>query len=520
MTARQFGRYRLDRLLGRGAAGEVWLAFDPADARTVAVKILSGSAAEDPDYRRRFEREARIGAQLTNAHVAPIHHFGEVDGRLYLDMAYIPGVDLARLISSSAITAVESVELISQVAQALDAAHAVGLVHRDVKPANIIVHSSGFTYLIDFGIARAAGQTTITATGFTVGTLAYMAPERFTGHGDGRSDVYSLACVLYECLTARRPFGDTDAVQQLHAHLHQPPPQPSATDPGIPAALDAVVARGMAKDPESRYATAGELAAAARAAVGAIGTVDRIPPLLTSGPTPAVHPNHDRTASARSTPAQESPEDIGPQSVADARTARATRILSDPNTPNAPHPAARPAGAPVAGQVTGPIGGPVARPTARPRLGPRPTLVARTPPFSTDSTAAQYISPTRRRPPILLAAGVIGAIIVTFAVVAAGTALLGSDSPGDSPHVPEPTGRPAASTAPATNSPATPEPEHTPPVVPPRLTIPVPSGAPAPPFRIPGAAQYSHSGPHKDHGPRQGHGVHRDHGLHKGHGAH
>ncbi|AHH15958.1 serine/threonine-protein kinase [Nocardia nova SH22a] len=290
MSPRQFGRYRLDRLLGRGSAGEVWLAYDSADARTVALKILSGSAAEDADYRRRFEREARIGARLDNPHIAAIHHFGEFGGRLYLDMAYIPGVDLAKLVRSSAMTAEEAVDLVSQVAEALDAAHAAGLVHRDVKPANIIVHTSGFAYLIDFGIARVEGQTTITATGFTVGTLAYMAPERFTGRGDARSDVYSLACVLYECLTAQRPFGDTDAVQQLHAHLHQPPPRPSTEDPAIPVALDGVIARGMAKQPGDRFRTAGELAEAACAAITVTARPVRTSPLPDPGDPTVPHP--------------------------------------------------------------------------------------------------------------------------------------------------------------------------------------------------------------------------------------
>ncbi|MFJ1460121.1 protein kinase [Nocardia sp. N2S4-5] len=279
MAARTFGKYRLDRMIGRGSVGEVWLARDTAADRSVALKILTITAAEDPDYRRRFEREARIGASLSNPHIVPIHDFGEQDGRLFLDMAHVPGTDLARRLRPGPIGAPEAVDIVSQIAEALDAAHAAGLIHRDVKPANIIVHASGFAYLIDFGIARAPNQTTITATGFTVGTLAYMAPERFTGQGDSRSDIYSLACVLFECLTAQRPFGDTDPVQQLHAHLREDPPRPSADNPAIPQALDAVIARGMAKNAEHRYPTAGDLAAAARTAIGMPHPVPRTPPL-------------------------------------------------------------------------------------------------------------------------------------------------------------------------------------------------------------------------------------------------
>lgn len=279
MAARTFGKYRLDRMIGRGSVGEVWLARDTAADRSVALKILTITAAEDPDYRRRFEREARIGASLSNPHIVPIHDFGEQDGRLFLDMAHVPGTDLARRLRPGPIGVTEAVDIVSQIAEALDAAHAAGLIHRDVKPANIIVHASGFAYLIDFGIARAPNQTTITATGFTVGTLAYMAPERFTGQADARSDIYSLACVLFECLTAQRPFGDTDPVQQLHAHLREDPPRPSADNPAIPQALDAVIARGMAKNAENRYATAGDLAAAARTAINMPHPVPRTPPL-------------------------------------------------------------------------------------------------------------------------------------------------------------------------------------------------------------------------------------------------
>ncbi len=303
MVARRFGGYRLDGLIGRGSVGEVWRAHDEATGRTLALKILSISAAEDPDYRRRFEREARVGAGLDSPHIVPIHDFGEQDGRLFLAMAHIPGFDVAARLRGGPMGAPEAVDLISQIADALDVAHAAGLVHRDVKPANIIVHDSGFAYLIDFGIARASNQTTITATGFTVGTLAYMAPERFAGHGDFRSDIYSLACVLYECLTALRPFGDTDPVQQLHAHLREDPPRASAAVSAVPVALDEVIARGMAKDPEARYRSAGELAAAARTAIGMPQPLSRTPP---NPAAPRSAPVESR-APAASTPAAAAP---------------------------------------------------------------------------------------------------------------------------------------------------------------------------------------------------------------------
>lgn len=493
----------------------MWLAYDPADARTVALKILSGSAAEDADYRRRFEREARIGAHLDNPHIAPIHRFGEYAGRLYLDMAYIPGVDLARLVRSSAMEPAEAVELTSQIAEALDAAHAAGLVHRDVKPANIIVHTSGFAYLIDFGIARAAGQTTITATGFTVGTLAYMAPERFTGHGDSRSDVYSLACVLYECLTARRPFGDTDAVQQLHAHLHEAPPRPSAADAHIPAALDAVVARGMAKRADDRYRTAGELAAAARAAVG-VTIADRTPPLLQSeqgsttqlgsapatryiSPAPAATGPAGPTFAATRQDAAPAPRGYsGPAPAAYGHPGPAPvtrRVGSEPGGMAADRPPAPVRATRVLPDASAPVG-PPASPAdhavaARPAAGnPRPTLVGSTS-FPVKSVPAQHVPATpSRRPTLAVAAALIGVAIAALAVVAGCTALLssGSHAPSDQPST---TRTEVNAPAPTTAAPATPEPEYTTTVIPPRWTLPFPTNILPPPLQFPHPAAHS-----------------------------
>jgi serine/threonine protein kinase len=253
------------------------------------LKVLSAAYSADPGYRRRFEREARLGAQVRNPHIVPIRAFGEVDGHLFLEMAYIEGVDLATRLRSGALVPARAVEVIAQAAEALDAAHAAGLVHRDVKPGNILEDTSGFMYLIDFGIARAADGTALTATGLVVGTMGYMAPERFTGTAEARSDVYSLACVLYETLTGNLPYGDGDPAQQMRAHLMSEPPRASRAARGVPPALDAVIARGMAKEPGERYASAGEFAAAACAAVGWPASAQPTPPVAdpaTSGPHP------------------------------------------------------------------------------------------------------------------------------------------------------------------------------------------------------------------------------------------
>ncbi|MGV9336798.1 protein kinase domain-containing protein [Nocardia sp. NPDC003726] len=263
-----FGHYRLDRLLGSGGTGEVWLAHDTTTDRAVALKLLASAYAADPKFRQRFTREARLATQVRGPHLVPIHSFGELDGRLYIDMEFIEGSDVAGLLRRSGrLDPEHALDIVAQTATALDIAHRAGLVHRDVKPSNIMVTPAGTVYLIDFGTAHRSDQPAITATGNVVGTLAYMAPERFDGVGGPRSDQYSLACVLFECLTGRRPFDDGEPPRLLRAHLFQAPPSASAFDPAIPPALDAVIARGMAKDPDRRWSSAGELASAAHIAL-------------------------------------------------------------------------------------------------------------------------------------------------------------------------------------------------------------------------------------------------------------
>lgn len=262
--------------------GEVWRAHDTATDRVVAVKVLLPHFADDDVFQQRFRREAHAAAALQDPHVVPIHNYGEIDGRLYVDMRFIEGKDLHSLISEGGLDPTRSVHIIEQVAMALESAHNVGLIHRDIKPANVLVGKYDFAYLIDFGIAVTTGQTKLTNVGSAIGTWAYMAPERFgTGENDARSDVYSLACVLFECLTGRAPFPGTDAQQVIVAHLSEDPPRPSALRPGVPAAMDAVIAKGMAKEPAGRYQSAIALATAARAAV-----IPRTEPIQPPGPPP------------------------------------------------------------------------------------------------------------------------------------------------------------------------------------------------------------------------------------------
>ncbi|WP_169813021.1 serine/threonine-protein kinase [Nocardia niwae] len=263
-----FGHYRLDRLLGSGGMGEVWLAHDTSADRVVALKVLTAAYAADTTFRQRFTREARLAAQVRGPHLVPIHSFGELHGRLYIDMEFIEGSDVAALLRREGrLDPERAIAIVAQTATALDIAHRAGLVHRDVKPSNIMVTPEGTAYLIDFGTAHRSDQPAITRTGNVVGTLAYMAPERFEGAAVPRSDQYSLACVLYECLTGRRPFDDGDPPRLLRAHLMQTPPPASTLNPVVPPELDAVIARGMAKDPDHRWSSAGELASAGYAAL-------------------------------------------------------------------------------------------------------------------------------------------------------------------------------------------------------------------------------------------------------------
>ena len=279
----QFGPYRIEGLLGRGGMGEVHRAYDTAHDRVVALKLLSGPNATDEAFRARFRRESQIVARLREPHVIPIHAYGEIDGQLYLDMRLVEGQDLKELLAGGPLTPERAAGIVEQVAGALDAAHVDGLVHRDVKPSNVLVTSADFVYLVDFGIARSmSGEgTSITGTGNVIGTLDYMAPERF---GDapitGLVDVYALACVFFECLTGARPFPAEGAVAQMGAHLTAPPPVLSQARPGLPVALDAVVARGMAKNPADRYPTAAAFAGAVRNAL-ATPTPVPAPPIPT-----------------------------------------------------------------------------------------------------------------------------------------------------------------------------------------------------------------------------------------------
>jgi serine/threonine kinase PknH len=280
-----FGRYRLITVLGRGGMGEVWRAHDTDTDRIVAIKLLPSYLSEDQEFQRRFRREAHAAARLNNPHVIPIHHYGEIDGQLYVDMRLIEGRDLQTVLADGPLDPARAVRIIEQVAKALHATHQVGLLHRDIKPSNILLDGDDFAYLIDFGIARATDETRMTKSGNTIGTFAYIAPERFDSRAeeDARADIYSLACVLYEALTAHPPFPGSTTTQLMYEHVNTPPPRPSTTQPNVPPQVDGVIATGMAKDPNQRYATTIELANAARDAI--TDPISRPTPTPTQAPS-------------------------------------------------------------------------------------------------------------------------------------------------------------------------------------------------------------------------------------------
>ncbi|MFC9436126.1 protein kinase [Nocardia sp. NPDC057030] len=268
-TGTRFGPYELRSLLGKGGMGEVYEAYDTVKDRVVAVKLLHEELAGDPAYQVRFRRESQAAARVAEPHIVPIHDWGVIDGVLFIDMQLVPGVDLRTLLrTEGALSPVRAVGIIEQIASALDAAHAGGLVHRDVKPANILVTAADHAYLADFGIAHTEGDSAVTVVGMAVGSYIYMAPERFdVGQVTGRADIYSLSCVLHECLTGASPFPAASMNVLIRSHLSETPPRPSAQQAGIPAGLDAVISRGMAKNPADRWPTAAALALAARAAL-------------------------------------------------------------------------------------------------------------------------------------------------------------------------------------------------------------------------------------------------------------
>lgn len=269
----EFAGYRIERRLGRGGMGILYLAVEPGLDRRVALKLIAPEAAADDVFAKRFAEESRIAASIEHPNVVPIYAAGEEGGVPFIAMRFVAGSDLGvRLARDGRLRPAPAVDLVAQIGNGLDAIHAAGLVHRDVKPANVLLSGGDgaeHAYITDFGVARnVATQSGLTQTGRFVGTLDYVAPEQISGGPvDARVDVYALGCLLFKLLTGQVPYPREGEAARLYAHLNDPPPAPSLYVPEVPMALDDVVIRALSKAPEDRYPSAGDLGRAAQAAL-------------------------------------------------------------------------------------------------------------------------------------------------------------------------------------------------------------------------------------------------------------
>jgi serine/threonine protein kinase/WD40 repeat protein len=354
----RLGQYRLERRLGGGGMAVVYLARDERLDRPVALKVLASVLAEDEAFRKRFIRESRAAAAVEDPHIIPVFEAGEAGGMLYIAMRYVPGGDMRTMVRRDGpLPPGRAAEVIAQVASALDAAHAAGLVHRDVKPANMLVdrrsNRSDHVYLADFGLSkkRLTASAGLTGTGQFVGTLDYSAPEQIRGMpADGRTDQYALACAAFELLTAAPPFHREEVTAVMYAHLSEPPPPVTSRRAGLPPAVDQVVARALAKDPADRYASCQEFS---DALLQALGTLSPSSPLEASdGPAPSHPPTQIDLVS------DGSGRQPVPAASAAAGTARTPHAEADMPSRNIDIPAASAAAdtaAPVPGTAPAPV---------------------------------------------------------------------------------------------------------------------------------------------------------------------
>lgn len=263
MSEQVFGPYRLATLLGRGGMGEVWTAFDTShEGRRVAIKRILATANRDDEVELRFRRECRLAAQLSHPNIMPIHRYGEIDGQLFIEMPLIEGaLDLKDLLRKDGpLPRDRATKIVTAVADALDTGRRAHVIHRDVKPRNILVAARDHAYLIDFGVARLLDGTDLTRSGFGIGTASYMAPEQFDGDAEYASDIYSLGCVAFEILTGSPPFAARNALALGRLHQSAQIPRPSRVKSGIPEGVDDIIAAALAKNPRSRQPTAGKFA--------------------------------------------------------------------------------------------------------------------------------------------------------------------------------------------------------------------------------------------------------------------
>jgi branched-chain amino acid transport system substrate-binding protein len=264
LTGKQLGPYQIVAPLGEGGMAAVFRAYQPAMERYVALKVLPRHFADDPNFVARFQREAKLLAQLQHPHILPVFDYGQVEGYSYIVMPFLPSGTLTDSLQGKPLPLPRIRQIIDQVGDALNYAHGRGMVHRDVKPSNILIDESGNCLLTDFGLARMVETSVnLTATGTVMGTPAYMAPEQGSGHKiDARSDIYSLGIILYEMATGRVPYRAETPVAVVYMHISSPLPLPRSLNPDLPEAVERVILKALAKNPDERYQTAGDLVAA------------------------------------------------------------------------------------------------------------------------------------------------------------------------------------------------------------------------------------------------------------------
>ncbi len=299
LTGKQLGQYQIVGPIGEGGMAAVYKAYQPAMERYVALKILPRQYASDPktgvEFVGRFEQEAKVIAQLQHQNILPVFDFGEADGYTYLVMPFVESGTLAELLHGQPLPLPQIRRIFSQVGEALHYAHSHGLVHRDVKPSNVLIDESGNCQLTDFGIAKIVAKTAkFTRTGGIIGTPAYMSPEQGRGNKviDGRSDIYSFGVMLYEMAVGRVPFDAETPIAVIFKHIDDPLPLPRNINPELPEAVERVILKSLAKQPEDRYATAGQMVHALRAAIpesadSTSETVIEPQPTAPPAPTPA-----------------------------------------------------------------------------------------------------------------------------------------------------------------------------------------------------------------------------------------
>ncbi|HEY8811298.1 MAG TPA: serine/threonine-protein kinase, partial [Candidatus Dormibacteraeota bacterium] len=291
------GAYEVHEFLGQGAMGTVYRAYHAGLARPAAVKVLQ-ALAPDPDATVRFRREAQAIAQMRHPNVLNVYDFGEFEGTPYMIVEYMPGGSLSdRLKAGERFDRSTTLRLLEGIAAALDYAHGLDIVHRDVKPANVLLDGIGSPVLADFGLAKLLQSTSVkTVSGVTTGTPAYMSPEQVMGSAVGPpADTYALTTMAYEFLAGAIPFEGEGMLELLYAHVHREPPAASTRNPDLSAAVDAVLARGLAKDPTARWPTGSEMVAALRAALSseaapAVEATLALPPAAVATPSAAMEP--------------------------------------------------------------------------------------------------------------------------------------------------------------------------------------------------------------------------------------